>query len=256
MAFRDDRDAQLRRAEALERENARLREKLAERERAEGARAAAEEARARAVEDARRSAAELDRKNAALREQLARARGPGLARRIVARLAALRLAEPRTDGDFLAGAVVCWRLLVPVLIGLTLPAVVAGGHRAWALLALAIGVPVVAGLALAVPWWLRRRRRVTAGLVTGAVIGMGTSLAVAVPLFSERSFVPAASIGGLAITFGLWLVTRAVRWSDVKEVGVPIFGLAGGLMLFPHPIHILIWFGFAVLGARLSDPSY
>ncbi len=256
MAFRDDRDAQLRRAEALERENARLREKLAERERAEGARAAEEEARARAVEDARRSAAELDRKNASLREQLARARGPGLARRIVARLAALRLPEPRTDGEFLAGALVCWRMYVPVLVGLTLPALVAGGHRAWALLVFAIGVPVVTGLALAVPWWLRRRRRVTAGMVTGIVIGIGMSLAVAAPLITERSFVPVASVGGLVITFALWLVCRAVRWSDVNEVGVPLFGLAGALMLFPHPVHLPIWFGFGVLGARLSDPTY
>lgn len=89
MAFRDDRDAQPARAVALERENARLKAEL-ERRDVEAERSLAEaEARGRAAAGAtaRPDAAPLAEENAALRDELARARGPGLARRIATRIA-------------------------------------------------------------------------------------------------------------------------------------------------------------------------
>ena len=233
MAFRDDRDAQLHRADALERENERLRQRLAEREAADA------------------SAAELEQENASLRDQLVRARGPGLARRILARIAALRLPEPRTDGGYAAAALTGWRLYLPVVVALAIPAVVAGGASAWALAGFAVGAPALALLFSLVPWALNRRRRANAGLATGAAIGIATSVGFCFPLVAGFAHFKA---GLVAVGVGtvLLFVTRGAPVRGFPYMVLPFVVT----ILFPHPGHLLVWFGFAMLGASLADPGF
>ena len=252
MAFRDDRDAQLARAEALDRENERLREELARRE--AGAADAVREAEARGRADgassAETDAAPLEEENAQLRAKLARARGPGLGRRVASRIAALRLAEPPAETGFWRAADQAWRLYLPMLAGLTLPAASLGGRTAWATLLFAVGAPALAALVLAGAWWLRRRRPVVAGAIAGAALGPACSLALAAPL-SSGTGLRLEGVGAIAIAIVLMLVTRTLRFRDLR---FPWFILAP-LRLMPLPFQLMSWFGFGHLGARLVDPA-
>jgi len=254
VAFRDDRDAQLERAAALERENARLKHELARRERADAERAAAEvarsaevEARSRELGSARQA---LDRDNAALREQLARARGPGLARRVLRRIAALKLPEPRGDGGFARAALVCWRLYVPVLLGLAIPAMAVGTTSRWALVGFALGAPVLAVLVLLVPWALGRRRRGTAATLAGAALGVAASAAFVAPAVArDLGHLPLHLAAPLVATV-LLLVTRTARGREL----LPLV-LFTPLLALPHPGHIWAWVACIFMANRLATPE-
>ncbi|MCB9574473.1 MAG: hypothetical protein H6709_20550 [Kofleriaceae bacterium] len=256
MSYRDDHDAALRRAEALERDNARLRADLAERAAAPDRTPAARDADADADADARLAA--LERDNAALREQLARARGPGVLRRFGAWLAALRLPEPRGDGGFARGALRAWRLYVPVTVGLAVQAAGFGRGAGWVLAAFAAGTPVLAAVLLAVAWLLGRRHGVVGGLTAGIALAITTTAALFAQIYvAHGEAIPvidlfrSTTVGGVVATV-LLLITRGVPPRDL--LGPQLLVLL--VLAIPSPVFGWLFWAFPVWGARLVDPDF
>ncbi len=259
MAFRDDRDAQLARAAALERENRRLEEELA-RHKAEAAAAAeamaAAEARGRAAGERERQAAAHDARarlaeeNAELREELERARGPGLLRRTAAWIAGLRLERPSGDGGYWRTALLAWRIHVPVVAGLLVTAPFLGTRAVLLALLAPVAAAALAAIVLAVPWLLRRRRSDVAGGIAGAAIGPVVSLALVDRMLDgEMSTSMYLTMGAVVVALAGMLLTRAVSWSESLALGL----IFSPILALPTPAHFLVWMALAVAGSELAQ---
>jgi hypothetical protein len=253
MAFRDDRDALAARADALERENRRLREEV--------------EAHRRAADDHADDAAareELSRRAAALEAELARARGPGLRARAGARLTRLWAAvQPGPiEGGYGRAALVAWRSYLPGLALFATAALIAqDGWIALAVPAFAAGGPALAALAALVPWVLGYRRRVVAGRAAGAglaLAGLGVLLLCLAHADGSAIAETVSLRTGLALGAGVVVAMIALRvlgvpGEDNVWVGASLLPVA--LMLPPMTVLLgLIVVGYvASWTGRLAD---
>lgn len=260
MAFRDDRDAQLARAEALDRENRRLREELAERERALAEAESDDDAVARDNRRLREALEKQEKRERELREKLALERGPGLLVRIGSRIASLRLPEPTGQDGYWRAALSTWRLYAPIALAGALPTIAIGGTTAYALAAAAIGTPILAALFAAIPWVLRRRRHANAGAACGTAIGLFASAVCLLPnvvavyegpgVTGDTIWPPALAVYLMVML--LWLFRALPR----MEPSTLLFCLPWLIfMLLPHPLHLAAVFVFALFGLRLADPT-
>ncbi|MCB9560711.1 MAG: hypothetical protein H6708_09915 [Kofleriaceae bacterium] len=193
-----------------------------------------------------------------LREQLARARGPGVLRRFGARLAALRLPEPRGDGGFARGALRAWRLYAPVTVGLAVQAAGFGRGAGWVLAAFAAGTPVLAAVLLAVAWLLGRRHGVVGGLTAGIALAITTTAALFAQIYvAHGEAIPvidlfrSTTVGGVVATV-LLLITRGVPPRDL--LGPQLLVLL--VLAIPSPVFGWLFWAFPVWGARLVDPDF
>jgi hypothetical protein len=258
MAFRDDRDAQLARAEALDRENRRLREELAERERALAEAERDDDAVASDNLRLRQQLEQKEQRERELREALARERGPGLLVRIGRRIAALRLAEPSGEGGYWSAALSTWRLYVPVVAALSIPAVVFDGSIRLTLIALGAVTPLVAALLASSLWLLNRRRRTTAAAGCSLVIGLFAAAAWLAPtaiMMARRSMdlnALLSSVVAVYLTIALLHLTRGVRLGAIPLWLLPIAFLA----VWPTPASLWVILGFTLWGGRLADPRF
>jgi hypothetical protein len=259
MAFRDDREAQLARAEALDRENRRLREELAERERALAEAESDDDAVASDNLRLRQQLAQKEQRERELREALARERGPGLLVRIGRRIAALRLPEPSGDGGYWSAALSTWRLYVPLAIAAAIPALAVGGLTATVLAVAVVATPILAGLLAAIPWLLGRRRRVNGAAAGGIAIGLLASavcvtanvVAVAAgPGVGQHTVVP--SVIAIYAAIPLLLICRGIRAREFPWLVLPF----AWLFQLPHPLHLIGVMAFAMWAGRLVDPDY
>ncbi len=249
MGFRDDREAQFRRAEALARENRELRDALRERD--------AEPA----GDDDAEQVARLERENARLRRRLDAAGGPGLARRVVRRLASLSLPQAAPQPGYARAVALTWRLYAGMVPAFAIPAAVYGRPFWLALAVYATATPIavtVVALGARGLGATRVQGAAAAGLVIG-IVAMGTvawsystSILGDMPAgeaIAARRAVPlgaclyacVASLHLLGATHGrehYWWIPFA-----------PVFAL-------PLPHYVFAIGAFRMWGGRLVDPSY
>jgi hypothetical protein len=171
MAFRDDGDALLARAEALERENERLKEQLEEAEREDGddERQAAEKKAA----EQRAAAAEEELKR--VKRELQEAKGPSLAQRASARVkaAAAKVRPGPVEGGYWAAATVAWRTWIAGVVLLVVAAAIgADMTAALAAAVYAVGAPVAAAVFAFFPWLAGYRQRKVAAGAAGLAIAL------------------------------------------------------------------------------------